>query len=149
GVIGCVMGQFVKGGAGPPQAAYHPANAEFDVNSAIGRLLDDYHRKFPDTTKPQTQLTTSNNFLSAHTTAQTHHVPRTQPQQQYAAAHNQGGSFNNGQHVPIVNAQGIIINPNRYPGPLADTQPASVAGGRTHVQFTPEVEMAQRQLAQA
>ena len=53
--------------------------------------------------------------------------------------------------VPVVNAKGIVVNPNRFAGPLAHTEPAGfgIRTANNPVGFTPEVAAARQALLAA
>ncbi|KAL7640297.1 UNVERIFIED_CONTAM: hypothetical protein RMT77_009711 [Armadillidium vulgare] len=53
-----------------------------------------------------------------------HQQPVVQHHQQQPAHHQQQATHH--VLVPVVNAHGIVVNPNRYPGPLAHQMPANV-----------------------
>ncbi|KAA0199271.1 hypothetical protein HAZT_HAZT008937 [Hyalella azteca] len=82
-----------------------------------------------------------------HFQMQLFHHPQQQPLQQQT--NHQQQLFNPQNIAPVHNQFGHVINPNRFPGPLADDLPAAVGGPLQPVGPTAAVHQAQQQLAQA
>ncbi|KAF2364873.1 hypothetical protein FHG87_004363 [Trinorchestia longiramus] len=78
---------------------------------------------------------------------QSHQQPQQQQQQPQQKQPQQ--QFNTHNFTPVRNQFGHVINPNRYPGPLADDLPAAVGGPLQQVGPTAAVHEAQQRLAQA
>ena len=126
----------------------------FDINAEIGNLLREHQRLNPTTQTPQAPRAP----VVIPTIRQMHVVPiqsvkqfrgvPVQPTQQRPVATQQLAQTVN-PNIPVANQHGIIINPRRFPGPLAHSVPAGVGGPVSQSGFTAEVEAARRNLAEA
>lgn len=149
-------------------APSHSSSDTFDVNMKIASLLSQHHAANP-TPAPAPRAPPRPAAPRQPQFAPVHHAAPRQPQfapQQaptFAVPDNFASQQSFGrpsaaaparQHpvdlsIPTTNDQGLLINPERFPGPLADTVPAGVGGRVQHVQFTPEVAAAHKNLADA
>ncbi|ROT68628.1 hypothetical protein C7M84_013216 [Penaeus vannamei] len=138
-------------------APSHSSSDTFDVNMKIASLLSQHHAANPTPAPLPAPLPARRPSPAA---------PQFAPQQAptFAVPDNFASQQSFGrpsaaaaparQHpvdlsIPTTNDQGLLINPERFPGPLADTVPAGVGGRVQHVQFTPEVAAAHKNLADA
>ncbi|XP_037796530.1 translation initiation factor IF-2-like [Penaeus monodon] len=131
----------------PPAPAPHrfapsqPSSDTFDVNMKIASLLSQHHAPVAPPRQPQfapQQVPTfavQDNFASQQNFGRPSAAPVRQRPVDLS--------------IPTTNEHGLLINPERFPGPLADTVPAGVGGRVQHVQFTPEVAAAHKNLADA
>ncbi|CAL4140611.1 unnamed protein product, partial [Meganyctiphanes norvegica] len=120
--------------------------AAFDITSEIGKLLQSVQARNPST--PQAPSRPVALPAGAHASQQAgRHSGFRQPtgfRQQAPRT-----TITQSNIIPINNAQGLVINPRKFSGPLAHELPAAVNGPVQHTQFTPEVAAAHQALAAA
>ncbi|XP_063597191.1 sterile alpha motif domain-containing protein 1-like [Penaeus indicus] len=150
----------------PPAPAPHrfapsqPSSDTFDVNMKIASLLSQHHAAHPTPAPAPRAPPRPAAPRPVAPPRQPQFAPQQVPtfavQDSFAAQQSFGrpSAAPVRQHpvdlsIPTTNEHGLLINPERFPGPLADTVPAGVGGRVQHVQFTPEVAAAHKSLADA
>ena len=145
-----------------PAAPRRPSNTggQFDVNSEIGRLLAEHQRlnptpapaPAPRRAQPQPHVPQRSQVsiqqMQVIPVQFAQHQPRQQHQprpQVQSPARNIAANPN----IPTTNTHGIVVNPKRFPGPLAHDLPAGVGGPISPTGFTAEVAAARQNLVRA